>query len=335
MMSRRDVARPFVTLVVPVRNEEAHIGACLDAIAAQDYPADHIEVLVVDGASTDSTSRLVTAAMQADQRIRTLPNPDLVMPTGLNIGIEAANGEYVGVVSGHSVVPPDYVTRAVAAMETSGAWSVGGRIVRQAHSPMQAAIALATSSRVGVGDSVHNYGSQVGWVETVFPGFWRRELFERVGLFDPAMIANEDNELSLRIHRAGGRIWYDPAIRVEYVPRASLGGLFRQYRRYALGKMRVLRKHRSGLRWRHAVPALWVAIIVLGAVAAAFVRELAPIWLFGVVTYLATVIVTAVRLGRHHVSWWRITLALATIHVGYGIGTWQGLASWPATGHRP
>ena len=333
-MPQPDDSRPTVSLVIPVRNEGAHIEACLGAIGGQDYPADRIEVLVVDGESTDDTAALVAKIGQADPRVRLLANPQRIMPAGLNVGIEAASGEYVGVVSGHSALPPDYVSRAVAAMETSGAWSVGGRIMRRAHGPMQAAIALATSSRVGVGDSLHNYAARAGWVETVFPGFWRRELFEHIGLFDPAMVANEDNELSLRIHEAGGKIWYDPAIRVDYLPRSSLGALFRQYRRYGLGKMRVLRKHRGGLRWRHVVPALWVAFLVLGAIASILAPAFAPIYLLGIGIYLATVIVAAVRLARRDVSWWRIAMALATIHLGYGIGSWQGLATWGARGPR-
>jgi hypothetical protein len=193
---------------------------------------------------------------------------------------------------------------------------------------MQTAIALATSSRIGVGDSRHNYAARAGWVETVFPGFWRLELFEHIGLFDPDMVANEDNEFSLRIRRAGGSIWYDPGIRVEYSPRATLWGLFQQYRLYGLGKMRVLRKHRGGLRWRHLVPAAWVAILVLGAVASVLVRPLVVPWLFGVAAYAVAITIAGLRLGRPDVQWWRITAALATLHLAYGIGTWHGLATW-------
>ena len=239
--------RPTVSLVLPIRNEEAHIAACFEGIREQTYPADLLELIVVDGESTDRTMAIVAKEAAGNSRVRLIPNPARTAPAGLNLGIEAATGEYVGVVSGHSVLSPDYVARALRASIATGAWSVGGTIVRRAESPMQRAIGLATSSRIGVGDSMHNYAARAGWVETVFPGFWRRELFDRVGQFDPAMIANEDNEFSLRIRKAGGRIWYDPEIRVEYVPRATLDGLFHQYRLYGLGKVRVLRKHGGGL----------------------------------------------------------------------------------------
>jgi succinoglycan biosynthesis protein ExoA len=322
------VAGPTVSLIVPVRNEEGHISACLEGIARQTYPAELIEVIVVDGESSDATAALVARAAKADPRIRLLSNSHRTMPTGLNQGIGAATGEYVGVVSGHSVLPNDYVSRAVAAMESTGAWSVGGRIVRRAEGSRQAAIALATSSRIGVGDSRHNYAERAGWVETVFPGFWRQELFEHIGPFDPAMVANEDNELSLRIHKAGGQIWYDPAIRVDYSPRDTLRGLFLQYRRYGLGKMRVLRKHRGGLRWRHLVPAAWVAFLLLGAGLSLLVRPFVIAWLLGIVLYVVVIVVAGARLQRPDVPWWRISAALAVLHLAYGLGTWQGLATW-------
>ncbi len=326
--------RPTVSLVLPIRNEEAHIAACFEGIREQTYPADLLELIVVDGESTDRTMAIVAKEAAGNSRVRLIPNPARTAPAGLNLGIGAATGEYVGVVSGHSVLSPDYVARALRASIATGAWSVGGTIVRRAESPMQRAIGLATSSRIGVGDSMHNYAARAGWVETVFPGFWRRELFDRVGQFDPAMIANEDNEFSLRIRKAGGRIWYDPEIRVEYVPRATLDGLFHQYRLYGLGKIRVLRKHRGGLRWRHLVPALWVAFLVVGGILSLVVQRIAALWLVGLAAYTTTIVVAGLRLQRGDAAWWRIVPAFATIHVAYGIGTWQGLATWGSTARR-
>ena len=289
---------------------------------------------MVDGESTDTTVTVVREAAAADRRVRLISNPARSMPTGLNLGIGAATGEFIGVVSGHSVLPRDYLERVVEASIRTGAWSVGGSIVRQAETPLQRAIAIATASPIGVGDSAHNYASEAGWVDTVFPGFWRRDLFGRIGLFDPDMVANEDNELSLRIRRAGGQIWFDPDIRVGYVPRSTLGGLFHQYRSYGLGKMRVLRKHRGGLRLRNFVPAAWVAWLVAGAAVVAFVPAAGPIWMLGIAVYLASIVTAGLRLGKADAPGWLIAIALATIHLGYGLGTWQGLATWRSTAAR-
>lgn len=320
-----------VSLVVPVRNEATHVDACIRAIRAQDYPSDRLEIIVVDGDSSDGTRSVVNSHAAQDRRVTLLHNPRRAMPYGLNIGIRAATGTYVGVVSGHSVLPPDYVAKAVAALEGAGAWGVGGQIVRRASTPMQHAIAIATSSRIGVGDSIHNYATRSGWVETAFPGFWRRDVFERVGLFDPRMVVNEDNELSYRIRKAGGRIWYEASLEVAYVPRASLTGLFHQYRRYALGKMRVLRKHRGGLRWRHLVPAGWILFVIVGGGAALAIPAWASIWAAGLALYLVVIALSSIRLSRRGAPWWLIAAALITLHTAYGVGTWQGVLSWYAT----
>lgn len=320
--------RPLVTLIVPTRNEVAHIDACLESIAAQTYPTDRIECLVVDGESDDGTLDRVEAWARRDPRIRLLVNTRRTMPHGLNLGIDAARGEFVGVVSGHSVLPGGYVERAVEAIVGTGAWSVGGRIVRIWTTPLQHAIAVATASPIGVGDSRHNFATTAGWVETAFPGFWRRELFDQVGGFDPEMTVNEDNELSQRIRKAGGGIWYEPAIEVEYTPRSSLGALFRQYHGYARGRIRVARKHRGGLRWRHVVPAAWIAVLGSGPLLVVVGGPVAAAWGVVVVLYGAAVMVGAAWLGRRGPPRWLIAASLVTLHLAYGTGIWHGLVDW-------
>lgn len=317
-----------VSLVVPVRNEEQHIGACLRSVANQTFPASSTEVILVDGQSDDRTLELAEQHASEIPHFRILSNQARDLPNALNIGVRGAVGRYIGYVHGHSILPRDYVARVVQVLEERGAWSVGGRIVRRTDGPMHRAIALAVGSPIGVGDSSHNFSTMGGWAETAFPGFWRREVFDRVGLFDPSMVSNEDNELSLRIRRAGGGIWYEPSIAVEYVPRSTLGGLFHQYRAYGLGKMRLLRKYRGGLRWRHVIPAAWVGGLCVGAVVAVLVPDAALVWAGAIAVYVAVIVATSVRLAAKDAQWWRIALALGVVHLGYGLGTWQGVFTW-------
>ena len=320
---------PRVTLVVPVRNEGARLDDCLGTLSSQTYPAHLLEILVVDGASGDDTAARASAWAQRDGRIRVMQNPDRAMPAGLNLGIRHSSGAVVGVISGHSGVGPDYVERCIAALRQTNAWCVGGRIERVAETPMQHAIAVATSSPLGVGDARHNYATTAEWVDTVFPGMWPREVFDRIGLFDVAMTANEDNELSHRIRGAGGRIWYDPSIVIRYHPRATLSGLFSQYRRYGLGKVLVFRKHHGAVSWRHAVPGLWVTWLVAGLALGAAWPPLLPIWAAGIGLYLLVIAVGSFRLARGGVSALRVGAALATLHLAYGFGLWQGLLMAP------
>ena len=237
-----------MSIVVPTRDEAESIAACLQALADQDYPVEQLEILVVDGQSSDRTVEIARGFADRDPRIRILANPERVTPAAFNRGIRAARGEILGVMSAHGSPAPDYVRRGVDALAATAAWSVGGRIRRSGTTGVQRAIAKVTSSPFGVGNATHNYQETPGWVETAFPGLWPRWVFERIGLFDPELVRNQDDELSGRITAAGGRIWYDPEIVIDYTPRASYASLFSQYRQYAMWKVRVFQKHPSAAR---------------------------------------------------------------------------------------
>ena len=198
-----------MSLIVPVLNEEGTIAACLAALQEQTYPKDRLEIIVADGGSRDATRRIVSEMARADSRIRLVENPGRSTAAGLNVGINQTRGSIVGAISGHSVPSSEYVERAVEALERTGAWAVGGIIERAGRNPVQRAIARATASPFGVGNSTYNYAQTGMYVEGVFPGMWPRWVFDRVGLFDSTVPTNEDNELSHRILEAGGRIWLD------------------------------------------------------------------------------------------------------------------------------
>lgn len=316
---------PRVSLVVPVRNEAAHIRECLDALLAHDYPADLLEIIVVDGESDDGTAEIVRSYAERTGRIRLIANPARVMASGLNLGIAASQGDVVGVVSGHSVVRPEYVSIAVAGLRRTGAWAIGGQIVRAADTPWQRAIAAATGNPIAVGGARHNYQHTAGEVEAVFPGMWPRWVFDRVGLFDADMLANEDNEFSHRIRRAAGRVWLDPEIVVEYIPRSSLGAVFHQYRRYGLGKVAVFRKHPDAMRLRHAGPGALVGGGVALGLSALLFPWARALLLMGAAAYAGVLLLAVTRYATGSAGRAAVAVAIATMHVGYGVGTWQGL----------
>ena len=313
LMERTLPTRPTAAIVVAARNEERTLGACLDALLAQTYPA---EIVVADGVSEDGTRGV------AQQRgVRVVDNPGRIAATGFNAGIEATSSDVVGIMSAHAVPALDYVERGIHLLRTTGAWGVGGRIVRTATSPTQRAIALASSSRFGVGDARHNYSETGQWVETAFPGLWPRWVFDEVGLFDPELVRNQDDELSDRIREAGGRIWYDPELKVAYEPRASLRALFEQYRQYAFWKPRVFRKHPGSIRPRHLVPSAWLACLAAGSVGAGTPLR----WLLvpSVGLYGLLIGAAGLRLGGRQAP--RIAATLVAMHAGYGLGMLQGL----------
>lgn len=315
---------PLVSVVVAARNEERHIGACLEALLAQDYPRDRLEILVMDGRSTDRTRETAAAYANADKRVRVLDNPERIAATAFNHGIRAARGDYVGVMSGHAIPAPDYVTRAASALHETGAWAVGGKIVRTWRTPVQRGIAQATSSPFGVGNAVHNYASTAQVAETVFPGMWPREIFDRIGWFDASLVRNQDDELSYRIRRSGGLIWYDPTIRLAYEPRPTLGSFFTQYRQYGYWRVRVIEMHPGALQVRQLVPAAWLVAVAAGGIGFIAGSRLRFLAVPSVGGYLGIMAVAAVRTaGRRGAP--PMLAALATMHAAYGLGVLHGL----------
>jgi succinoglycan biosynthesis protein ExoA len=318
-------ARQAVSVVLPIRNEADAIAACLDGIDAQTYPSDLVEVLVVDGMSTDTTRDIVLERSAADPRIRLIDNVERITPTALNAGIRAASHDVIVRMDGHSVPAVDYIEQCVRALEESDAWAVGGTMDRTGRTPAERAIARATSMPLGVGNSTHNYATTGTWVETVYLGTWRREVFERVGLFDPELVRDQDDELSYRIRAAGGRIWFDPRITCEYRPRPSLRTLFRQYREYACFKVRVFQKHPAAARWRHLVPPVFVAAGVTVPVVAIVTPLGAYAWIGLALLYLGVLAAGVAGTDPRGAQRWRVFVALVVLHLAYGIGFWEGL----------
>lgn len=332
------VRYPFVSVIMPIRNEENFIVKALDAVLGQDYPADRMEVLVVDGMSDDGTRDVVRRMAAGDNRLHLLDNPGRIVPTGLNIALAQARGEIVVRVDGHTIIAPDYVRRCVEHLESDGVDGVGGPMETIGEDYLSQAIALAMSSGFGVGGSAFRTvkGKRM-LVETVpFPAY-RMETIRRNGNFDEEMVRNQDDEYNYRLLKNGGKILLSPDIRSQYFSRSSLGKLWRQYYQYGYWKVRVLQKHPRQLRWRQFVPPVFVAGL---AGAAALALLLPPSrWLFqGVVglylvTNLAAAGLEAVRNGLHYLP--VLPVIFTILHVSYGSGFLVGLVKFASRWLQP
>ena len=216
----------------------------------QEYPAELVQVVVADGMSDDGTRAVVDELARAHPRhtVEIVDNPGRIVPTGFNAALARARGEVIVRVDGHTIIAPDYVAECVAALASSGADNVGGRMDAVGSGPVGEAIAIATSSPFGVGNSHFHYAHGQRWVDTVYLGAWPREVFGRIGSFDPEMVRNQDDEFNYRLTSAGGRILLTDRIRSRYFSRASLRTVFRQYRQYGTWKVRVLQKHPRRMR---------------------------------------------------------------------------------------
>jgi len=316
----------FVSVVLPVFNEERHIEACLQTVLEQDYPPDRYEVIVADGGSTDRTREIVTAIAGQDSRVRLIDNPGRMQAAGLNLAIRASRGDVIARQDGHAEWAPDHLSRSVALLLSTGADNVGGRQEAIGDGAPGRAIARAMRSPFGVGGARFRYSEHEEEMPTVFLGTFRRGAFERVGLFDEAYPPHEDYELNERIRTTGGRILFSPDIRTRYHVRSGFRALARQYYRYGRGKVRVARASPGVMRPYHLVaPALVAGLPVMAAMAATGRgRRLA---LAGAGTYAAACVIAGQQAGRGDpVSVrGRIPIAFAVMHLAWGTGFWAGV----------
>lgn len=258
----------LVSVIIPVRDEAASVEATIKSILEQEFAGD-LEVVVADGMSTDGTREILERIADADDRVSIVDNPSGRTPNGLNLAIRASHGNILVRCDGHAELPPDYISTAVRLMHETGAVNVGGIQQAVGTAPMQRAIAYAMSSRVGVGDARFRYGGEPGAVDTVYLGVFRRDAIIEAGLFDEDLTRNQDYELNIRLRAAGGTVWFDPALRVVYRPRRTLGRLWQQYFEYGTWKRRVIRMHPESTRLRQLIPPLFVIGMLVSAVLAA------------------------------------------------------------------
>src|SRR5688572_21937818 len=241
-------SNPLVSIVLPCRNEQGYIQACLQSALDQDPPEGGYEIIVADGMSTDGTRQYLEQMARQHPQIRVLDNPGRIVSTGLNAAIRAARGDNIVRMDAHTIYAPDYVRQCLAVMEETGADNVGGPMQTTARTFMERAIRAVFHSSFAVGGARSHQTSYEGYVDTVIYGCWKKEVFKRLGYFDEELVRNQDDEFNLRLTRAGGKIYQAPRIRSRYHVRGSLTALFRQYMQYGYWKTLVIRKHRMPAR---------------------------------------------------------------------------------------
>jgi len=229
---------PFVTIIMPIRNEAHFIKRAIRSVLNNDYPAEKMEILIVDGMSNDGTREIIAGLSKEDNRIKLLDNPKRITPSAMNIGIKAARGDLFIRVDGHVEIPADFITNSIRCLhEHSEAWVAGGYIKTAAESFVGRAIAAAMQSPIGVGNSKFRLGDYEGWVDTLAFGIHHKWIVEKIGYFDEELVRNQDDEFNLRIILAGGKIWMSKAIQSTYFSRGSLYKLWKQYFQYGFWRI--------------------------------------------------------------------------------------------------
>jgi glycosyltransferase involved in cell wall biosynthesis len=309
--------------VLPALNERRYIRDCLDSLARQDYQ-DLVEILVVDGGSTDGTAAIAAAV---DPRVRVVENPSVTAASGMNVGIAEATGDVVCRADAHTIYAADYVSRCVGALLEAGAVNAGGPMRAVGTTNFGRAVAAVTSSAFAVGPGrFHLSERREDDVDTVYLGTFPRDVLRHVGGYDDRTLqwAAEDHELNFRLRQDGGRIVLDPSIVSWYFPRDTPRALMRQYHNYGMGKASTLAKHRRLPTWRPLAPAALVLGVLVLIVTARWRAALALLALHaGFCAAGAKAVSDDPGVAPH-----RAFAAVEICHWSYGLGVWRGFGRW-------
>ena len=317
-----------VSVIVPVRNEEQYLATCLTSLLSQTYPPEAYEVIIVDGRSSDRSRDIVAGFCREHANLRCMDNPAGIAPCAMNIGIRNAHGEIIIRADGHNSYPPDYVANCVKYLEQTGADNVGGPwLTVPANESFGARLVVAIlTSPFGVGDSRFRISSIEGYVETVPFGAFRKELFDRIGMYNEKLVRNQDNELNARIRESGGKIYQTPALRTEYHPVTGFWKLLKVTLKTSQWHLFSLSENIRALSVRHLAPALFViglAVLLFGCIFSHV--ALLALGTFLLIYLLVGFCIAGLR-SRMHGPAICCTLPFACLcfHLAYGVGTLIG-----------
>lgn len=315
-----------VSVIVPCYNEGETIHLLLDALLQQSYPSLKMEVVIADAMSEDDTRASIQRFKEkkTELTVRVVDNPARTIPAGVNAAAKAAHGTYLVRMDAHSVPDREYIATSIRLLKEGIAENVGGvwEIYPGEGTCIAKAIAAAAAHPLGAGDALYRVARKAAYVETVPFGAFAKATFDKVGRFDESLLSNEDYEFNTRIHLQGGKVWLDPKIRSRYFARKNLSQLAKQYWRYGFWKFQMLKRYPKTLRWRQAIPPLFVFEIFLAGLFSIFFGFARIILAISLGFYLGVLLLFSVResIKRKSYCYLKMILALMTMHFSWGAG---------------
>lgn len=330
-----------VTVIVACRNEEKYITNCLESIIANDYSKDDLEVLVVDGMSTDNTCNIIDTYTQNYSFIKRIDNPKYITPSAFNLGIKNASGDIVMIMGSHSKYERDYISSCVKYLNEYDADNVGGilKTLPGDKTNTAKAIAVSLAHPFGVGNSSFRVGSQKPkWVDTVFGGCYKRKVFDEVGMFNENLVRSQDMDFNIRLKSGGGKILLVPSIIAEYFARPTLKSFFMHNFEDGFWAVYPLKFGSRMFKFRHLLPLVFVASVFIGFFASLLWMPFKILFMSGISAYILLSLFSSVSLAwkfKNIRFLFILPLVFGSRHFGYGVGSLWGLWKLAITFHQP
>ncbi len=316
---------PYISVIIPVYNEENYINSCLSSVYKQDYPKEQMEVIVVDGNSSDQTVEIIK---QNFKEVKIINNPDRIVPISMNLGIKAANGDYIIRLDAHSNYPNNYFSRLIERIGKGDVCNVGGvcDTLPVNDKAKSKAIAIALSTKFGMGNSAFRVGAnEERYVDTVPFGCYPKSLFEDIGYYDEELVRNQDDELNARLIKKGYKIVLLPDLVIDYFARDKISKVWKMFYQYGLYKPLVNKKLKGAATIRQFVPLLFVVGLILGLILSIFIKNFYIIYLIGILLYLALDFIASIKNSSSFKIFLYLFIIYPIIHFAYGWGYIVGI----------
>ena len=326
----------LVSIIVPCYNEQSTIQLLLKAVYNQSYPKEEMEVVIADGGSSDNTLQEIALFAQGHKELHVIvvQNNGKGIPSALNKAVKASSGALIVRMDAHSVPDPEYISHSVEDLTSGKGDNVGGvwEIKPGSDHWISRAIAIAAAHPLGVGDARYRYTTQAGNVDTVPFGAYMRKMYDQIGGYDEKLLANEDYEFNVRIRQAGGKIWLNPQIHTVYFARPTLKSLAKQYWRYGYWKWQMLRRYPHTIRWRQALPPLFVGSLFSTLILSPWVQPALWILVAELVIYEILIGLSALWVAiqkKDILMWPGIQVAITCMHISWGSGfLWSMISTY-------
>lgn len=325
----------MISIICPIYNEEKYIAKCIESIMQQDFPKGKLEVLFVDGMSKDRTREIINSYLPKCPYIRVLDNPMKIVPYAMNKGILEAKGEVIIRIDAHTIYEKNYFSTLVKRLYDLGADNVGAVCKTDVLNKNSKTLAIreVLSNRFGVGNSIFRTGiDRVMEVDTVPFGCWRREVFDKYGLYDVRLVRNQDIELNKRILRGGGKIFIVPDTYCTYLARETFSGLAKN--NFGNGKWNILTvyftKQFDSLSLRHFIPLFFVLSLVIPTLLSTIFLPLILFSLLSLLAYILLLGSVSLKLSiTKRLNFFYLLISFIVLHVSYGWGSFMGLCDLP------
>ena len=322
---------PFVSALLVTRNEKDYIKMSLMSLIDQTYPKDKYDIVIIDGGSTDGTLDIIKELQDTYNSesfsIRVVPNPKKILATGWNIGIQSAKGEYVVRIDAHATAEKDFIEKSVETMQRVDAVCVGGKLISKSLNGEDNVISYVLSSPFGVGNSSFRVSEDEGYADTAVYGLYQKAIFDKAGYFDEKMVRNQDIEMHSRIKKAGGKFYFNPAIKSTYYTRNTVKKMLKQAYGNGQWNMVLLKRGSGALSIRHLVPFAFV-LSIIGSIALGFIHPI--FWILGaavVLLHLGLGVYFATKKTKKFNQILAMPFLFISLHIAYGVGYIRGIFS--------